>query len=516
MEKSKNTLILRFLNAVEKGGNKLPDPVILFIILSAIVIVISAIAAITEVSVSGNIINRSTGELEETTITAISLLSVEGIRHIFTSAVGNFTGFAPLGVVLVAMIGVGVAESSGFISALLKKLVSVTPKRFITPTVVFLGIMSSVAADVGYVVLIPLGAIIFAGFNKHPLAGLAAAFAGVSGGFSANLLIGSIDPLLSGLSQSAGQIMDSTLIVGAESNYYFMLVSTILITVIGTFVTEKILIPKLGEYKSTLSSSKAEDNSYSLTDTERQGIKYGLIGLLLVTAFILALIFSGVLTDDQGNIIGRTPFIGSIVVIISLFFMISGVFYGYGSGQFKNGKDFVRSMDDSMRSMASYIVLAFFAAQFINYFSYSNLGLIISFKGAEFLESAGFTGIGLIISFIIITGFINLFIGSASAKWAIMAPVFVPMLMQLGYHPAFVQLAYRIGDSTTNIITPLLPYFAIIISFAQKYDKNAGIGTLVSMMLPYSIALLIGWTILLIIWFIFALPIGPAYGIFYP
>ena len=496
---NKPGLIDKFLAFIEKLGNKLPDPITLFFILSAVVILVSAIAASLQISV----VNPANGE----TISAVSLVTPDGIRQIFTKAVENFTGFKPLGIVLVAMLGVGVAEYTGLLSALLRRLVLIAPGRFICPAVVFAGVMSNIAADAGYVVLVPLGAVIFLAYKRHPLAGLAAVFAGVSGGFSANLIINPLDPLLAGLSQSAAQLIKPEYQVNATANYYFMVVSTFLITAIGWFVTEKIVEPRLGSYEPEEDSDEIEQ----LTPAERKGLRQAGYTLLGFTALILVLVLpsQGILRDPKTFTIIPSPFINSIVFIITLLFLVTGIVYGKVSGSITNDKDVAKAMSNSMSSMGYYIVLAFFAAQFIAYFSWSNLGIIMAVNGANFLKATGFTGVPLLVLFILVSLVINLFVGSASAKWAIMAPVFIPMFMLVGYSPELIQAAYRIGDSSTNIITPLMPYLPVVLAFAQKYDKNLGLGTLISLMLPYSIAFLLGWLILFIVWFVFGLPWGP-------
>ncbi|TYP54207.1 aminobenzoyl-glutamate transport protein [Thermosediminibacter litoriperuensis] len=499
-------LFNRFLDFVERAGNKLPHPVTLFIILALLVIVISAIAASAGVQVSYE--RFKDGQPEMVTVTAVNLLTVQGIRQIFSEAVKNFTSFAPLGTVLVAMLGVGVAEGTGLIQASLKKLVLSTPRQLVTFVVVFAGVMSNIASDAGYVVLVPLGALVFLSFDRHPLAGLAAAFAGVSGGFSANLLVSTLDPLLAGISQEAARMFQPGYVVNPTDNYYFMAASTILISLLGTWVTERIVEPRLGIYEGEF---QHEEGLTTLTPEESKGLKWAGITLLIYVAAILAMVVppNGLLRSETGEVLKNSAFINGLVPIIAFGFMLPGIAYGMAVGSVKSDKDVASIMSKGMSTMGGYIVLAFFAAQFVSYFSWSNLGIILAVKGANFLKAAGMTGIPLMIGFILVSAFINLFIGSASAKWAIMAPVFVPMFMALGYSPAFTQLVYRIGDSSTNIITPLMSYFAVIVAFAQKYDKNVGIGTLISAMLPYSIMFLVGWTILMVIWFILGLPIGP-------
>ena len=497
-----NTIVDRWLNRVERVGNKLPQPIILFFILAGLILVISWFISLFDIAVQ----HPGTGE----TIRAINLLSKSGIQRIFTEAVSNFTQFAPLGVVLVAMLGVGVADKSGLITAALKKLVLGAPDKYITAVVVFAGIMSNLALDAGYVVLVPLGAIIFAAKNRHPLVGLAAAFAGVSGGFSANLIISALDPLLAGLSTEAAQLIDPSYTVVPSANWWFMIASTFLVTIIGTWVTEKVVAPRFGEYHGEHS-----EDIEGITPQEKRGMKSALIWTV-ITIIGIAILAHFFLRGENGDLIRTiTPFVHGMVPLIAIFFFIPGLAYGKSAGTIKNSDDVADFFDETMSDMGGYIALAFAAGQFVAYFSWSNLGTILAIKGADFLQAIDFTGLPLILVFILVAALINIFIGSATAKWAIMAPVFVPMLMQLNYSPEFAQMAYRIGDSTTNIISPLMPYFAIIISFAKKYDKDLGIGTLISTMLPYSVAFFIGWAFLLIIWFLFNIPIGPGGTLFY-
>ncbi|KAB3531833.1 AbgT family transporter [Alkaliphilus serpentinus] len=505
-KQNKKGFFNKFLDVIEVVGNKLPHPVTLFVLFSLLVIAISAIAAKLGVSVVFDRINIATGETEIITVEAVSLLTKTGVRDIFSKAVTNFTSFAPLGTVLVAMLGVGVAEGTGLVQAALRKLVLSTPKRLITAVVVFAGIMSNVASDAGYVVLVPLGALIFLSFKRHPLAGLAAAFAGVSGGFSANLIFGTIDALLGGLSQAAAQMYSPGYAVDIAANWYFMAASTVIITIIGTIVTEKIVEPRLGEYKGD-----AEVLIDKVDANETKGLIWALISLVAFIAVIVALVApaNGILRSDAGEILKNSAFMGGLVPIIALAFLVPGVAYGIAAKTITSDKDLAGFMGKAMSSMGGYLVLAFVAAQFVSYFAWSNLGTILAVKGADFLQATNMTGLPMLIGFIFVAGFINLFIGSASAKWAIMAPIFIPMFMRLGYTPEFTQLAYRIGDSTTNIISPLMSYFAVIVAFAQKYDKKTGIGTLISVMVPYSLLFLLGWTLLFIAWFLLRIPIGP-------
>ncbi len=485
-----------FLNVIERVGNKLPHPGTLFLIMSLIIAGVSVIGSLLGWSVTyeGLVKVDDVFQVQEVTASAKSLLSVEGIQYIFSNLVKNFTGFAPLGTVLVALVGIGVAERSGFIATALRVVASGTPKRLVTMMVVFLGVISNVASDAGYVVLPPLAAMIFISFGRNPIAGLAAAFAGVSGGFSANLLPSSLDPLLAGLTQEAANIINPSYTVEVLGNYWFMIVSTFLITIVGTIVTEKIVEPRLGTYTGDFKGTFDE-----ITDVEKKALKCAMFGVLLSIALTVGLYF----------ILGETIFLGAgIVPIIVIVFFIPGYIYGKVAGKIKTDADVMGMITESFGAMSGYLVLVFFAAQFIAFFNYSNLGTILAVTGADFLKVLNAPDIILILIFIVIVAFINLFMGSASAKWAILAPVFVPMLMELGISPEFSQLAYRIGDSTTNIISPLMSYFAMIIVYLQRYDKKASFGTLISTMLPYSIAFLISWSILLVIWMFLGLDIG--------
>jgi len=504
-------MINKFLNIVERAGNALPHPATLFAILSATILVLSFVMSLFDPQV----IHPGTKE----TIKVVNLLSKEGLDLILTRTVTNFTGFAPLGTVLVALLGIGIAESSGLIGTMLRLVVLKSPAKILTFVVVFAGVISNTASEVGYVLLVPLAAVIFLAAGRHPLAGLAAAFAGVSGGYSANLLLGTVDPLLAGLSQEAAQIMNESYTVSAASNYYFMFVSTFLISGLGTLVTEKIVIPKLGLYTG---DAEAED-IHPLNAAEKKGLFYATIAtLIMVLIMVWGLLpedsfiaFSGFLREAGTGSILKSPFLKGIVTIIFVVAAVAGIAYGVGAKTIKSDADVMKGMGKSMETLGSYIVLVFFAAQFVEYFKWTNIGLISAISGAEFLQSIKLTGIPLMIGFILIAALINIIMGSASAKWAIMAPVFIPMFMILGYSPEFTQLVYRIGDSVTNIISPMLSYFALIVAFINQYDKKAGIGTVISIMLPYSIVFFVGWSIMLAIWMVLGLPIGPGAPLHY-
>jgi len=507
-EKIKKPLFQRFLDGVEIAGNKLPTPVVLFAILAVIIMVISHIAFLLDASV----MKPSLGDKPEELVTAFSLLTREGIAFIFTNTVSSFVGFAPLGIILVVMLGVGVAEHVGLFSALLRKAMLGASKNVVTLMVVFVAMLSNVASDTGYVVVIPLGAAIFYALGRHPLAGLAAAFFGVSGGFAANIILSTQDFLLTGITQQ---------VVGYEvlptCNFYFLAVSFFVLTALGYFVTEKIIIPRLGPYKAE--EGLDLNVSDELTADEKRGLKFaGLFLLGIVGALLIVILpsWAPLRNPVTGSLLVEAPLMRGLVPIIMVVFLSPAIGFGIATKKIKSTKDVVTAMTKAMQTMGSYLVLAFFAAQFIKYFEVSNLGIIMSVNGAHFLEGIGFVGLPLIISFIVLTAFINIFIGSAAAKWAIMAPIFVPMFMQLGFDPSFTQLAYRIGASVTNIITPLLPYFALILVCAEKYDKKASIGTLISLMLPYSILALIVWSLFLVAWYFTGFPIGIGGEIFLP
>lgn len=496
----------KFLSGIERIGNALPHPATLFALLALLVIVLSGIISLFNVSVA----HPGTGE----TVEVFNLLSREGLAMILTKLVTNFTSFAPLGTVLVALLGIGIAEGSGLIGALLRMLVLSSPKRLLTAVIVFAGVMSNAASEVGYVLLVPLAAIIFLAVGRNPLAGLAAAFAGVSGGYSANLLLGTVDPLLAGLSTEAARIIDPAYLVNPACNYFFMAVSTFLITGLGTCVTEKIVEPRLGTYHG---DEKAEEIK-NLNADEKRGVRYAAITALIFTGLVLWGLIpeNGFLRDPETQSVLHSPFLQGIVALLFISAAACGIAYGIGAKTIRNDSDVMKGMAKAMETLGSYIVLVFFAAQFVAFFNWTNLGLITAINGADFLKSTGIQGIPLMLLFILIAATINLVMGSASAKWAIMAPVFIPMFMLLGYTPEYTQMVYRIGDSVTNIISPMMSYFALIVAFIQRYDKKAGIGTVISTMLPYTIVFTIGWSILLIIWVLLGLPLGPGAHIHMP
>lgn len=511
----------RFLKGVEWLGNLLPHPVILFVWMSVLLLVLSAVFSYFGVSVTDPRPEGTAGRSEDGIIYVVNLLNGEGLAKIVENLVTNFTGFVPLGTVLVALLGVGIAERSGLISAALRGLVLNAPRKMVTFTVVFAGIMSNTAAELGYVVLIPLAAVIFHSLGRHPLAGLAAAFAGVSGGYSANLLLGTVDPLLSGITQEAARIIDPTYTVGAEANWYFMMASTFLISGLGYFVTEKIVEPSLGEYnpKEADDPSVLENKIEPVSSLEKKGLIWAGISMIIFCLLLAWTIVpaDGVLRNAETGLVSGSPFLHGIVVFIFVFFAVPGYIYGKITKSITSNQDVVDAMSHAMSSLSIYIVLVFFAAQFTAFFNWSNLGSVMAVSGATFLNDIGLSGPLLLIGFILICAMVNLMLGSASAQWAVTAPIFVPMLMLTGYAPEMIQAAYRIGDSTTNIITPMMSYFGLIMAVAIRYKRGTGVGTLMAMMLPYSMIFLVGWVTLFCIWvFVLGLPVGPGAETFYP
>jgi aminobenzoyl-glutamate transport protein len=503
----KNTGILQvMLNWTEKAGNALPHPGTLFAIFALLTLVLSAVGA----AMGWEVIHPGTKEI----IKPVNLLSHDGIHRILLDMVDNFTGFAPLGIVMVAMLGIGIAEQSGLISAVIRLLVLNSHKQLLTFIIVFSGILSNVASDVGYVLLIPLAGVIFIAVGRHPIAGMAAAFAGVSGGFSANLLLGTVDPLLAGLSTEAAEILDPTYEVNPTANYYFMVASTFVIAFAGTFITNKVVEPRLGKY-----TGKVDENESSVEHLNKTEIK-GLLMALLTMIGIIIITLIGIIPEDgyfrgaDGGVL-TSPLIKGVVAMLFITAGATGLAYGITTGAFKNDSDVMKGMAASMKTLATYFVLVFFAAQFVAYFKWSNLGIILAVEGAETLMSADIGLIPLMILFIILSASINMLMGSASAKWAILAPIFIPMFMIMGYSPELSQVVYRIGDSVTNVISPMMSFFALIIAFVQKYDPKAGIGTIIATMIPYSFGFFIIWVVLLVAWLLLGLPLGPDAGIHY-
>ncbi len=509
----------RFLDSVEWLGNLLPHPVTLFAILALAMVLLSGLFGAMGLAVPDPRPEGAAGRSEDGMIRAVSLMDGEGLRRIFTGLVSNFTGFAPLGVVLVAMLGIGVAEKSGVLSAVVRGTVLGASRNMVTLAIVFAGVISNTASELGYVILIPLAGAVYYSLGRHPLAGMAAAFAGVSGGYSANLLIGTIDPLLAGITEETAQLIDPNYGVTATASYYFMAVSTFLVTGIGALVSIYIVEPKLGCFDSSRAEPELlETEIMPLSALERKGLRAAGIAFIAVLALMALTLVPewGVLRDGETGDRLRSPFFTGFAVWILVFFTVLGFAYGKVVGTIRNDRDMIDGMSKAMSSLGLYIVIVFFAAQFVAFFAWSNLGAITAVNGATFLQEMGLTGPALFVGFILICAIINLMLGSASAQWAMTAPIFVPMLMLIGYSPEVIQTAYRIGDSTTNIITPMMSYFGLILAWAARYDRNVGIGTMIAMMLPYSIFFTIAWMLLFFLWvFGLGLPVGPGSPTYY-
>ncbi|PLW69640.1 AbgT family transporter [Pseudohalioglobus lutimaris] len=492
----------RALAGVERIGNKLPDPAVLFIALLVAVWVLSWLLSYVDWGVS----DPRTGE----PLVVVNQLSGESMVLFFSSMVKTFAHFHPIGVVLVAMLGIGVADHTGFINSALRAMMGVTARWLLTPMLILVGIVSHTAADAGYVLVIPLGGAIFYAAGRHPLAGIAAAFAGVSGGFSANFIPSAIDPMLQGISQSSAQILDPGITLNPLNNYFFTAYSSFLIVAVGWWVTDKLVEPRL---QGTIIDDDLEDlpSMQPLDDNERRGLRAALWSMALAVTLLVASAWP-VNSPWRGQTGGLTelgaPLMGSIVPLIFILFLVPGVVYGYRAGTVTSARDIIAGMTKAMESMAYYLVIMFFIAQFIFAFAQSNLGILLAIEGAAVLQAAGLPSAMTIVGIILLTGLLNLFIGSASAKWALLAPIFVPLLMKLGISPDLTQAAYRVGDSTTNIITPLMPYFPLVVVYCQRYIKSAGIGTLTAMMLPYSITFISVWSLFLLAYWALGIPLG--------
>ncbi len=501
--------VQRFLAAVERLGNKLPDPAMLFLYALLIVWLLSWLFSGHQFSVPS---------LDGTRELSVSnQLSGQSLATFLSQMVKTFTGFAPLGVVLVAMLGVGVAEHTGFINAGLKALLSITPQQLLTPMLLLVAIVSHTAADAGYVLVIPLGGVIFYAAGRHPLAGIACAFAGVSGGFSANFIPSGIDPLLQGFTQSAAQILDASREVNPLSNWAFTSASSLLVIAVGWFLTDKVIEPRL---KGTpIDGSETDAKMSGLSAEERRGLTAGLIVMALGVA---ALVFAAYPDDSplrapNGDITAfSAPIMQSIVPLIFLLFIIPGTVYGYVAGTVSNHRDIIAGMTQSMSTMAYYLVMIFFCAQFTYAFAQSNLGALLAVQGAEVLKAMALPGAVTLVGIILLTALVNLLVGSASGKWALLAPIFVPILMQLGLSPELTQAAYRVGDSSTNIITPLMPYFPLVVAYCQRWVSSTGIGTVTALMLPFSLAFVVLWSLFLLAYWALGLPLGLAASYTYP
>ena len=492
-------LLNRFLNVIEWSGNKLPDPIIIFAALCALTLTASAVAGLSGWSA----VHPGTGE----TLVATNLLSAEGMRVVIGDAAKTFGAFAPLGQVLIIMLGIGVAERSGWFEVGLTQSMTSAPKGLIIPAIALIGLLGNIAGDAAPIVLPPLAALIFLKLGWHPIAGIALAYAAATGGFAANLMIGMSDALVQGFTQEAAVIIDPDIETTVPMNWWFIAASVVVLLPVLWLVTTKIAIPRLGAYQAT---DDVEAGDMEVTDVQRRANRWALVALALFAALVVAACIpqgSFLRNAETGSLTTDAPLMNGIGLILALAFFIPGLVYGVRAKTITGSSDVARMMVESMATMASFIVVVFFASQLLSYVSASNMGAILAIRGAELLE--GQDGIVLILGIIAISAVVNLFVGSASAKWAILAPIFIPMMMLLGYHPAFTQMVYRIGDAVTNPITPMFPYFALVLTYAQRYDKKLGIGTFISTLVPYSLAMGLVWTAMMVVWYLLGWPLGP-------
>lgn len=500
--KSRRGLFDRILNAIEYAGNKLPNPFMLFLYLTIIVMLASWFMSSQGLSV----VHPGKGEV----LPIKNLISAEGVEYMLTSLLKNFTGFAPLGLVLVMMMGIGLTEKVGLFDYAIRRSIMRSPPELLTYSIAFVGIMGNIASDAAMLLIPPISAMVFYKVGRHPLAGLAVGYATSSAGFTANLFIVGTDALLSGISTQAAKIVDASVEVTPVANWYFNIASVFMLTLLAGFITTRIIEPRLGKYHGDEVEVEVEEDSPKAPKALRNAC---IAGSAYILFFVIAILMKGsILRNPDFSLVPQPLFLKGIIPILFGFFLTVGVTYGVTIGKIKSSNDMVNYMSESVRDLGGYIVLIFVISQFIGFFTWSNIGTWIAVNGASFLKEVNFTGIELIIAYIVFTASLNFLITSGSAKWALEAPVFIPMFMALGYNPGFVQAAYRIADSSTNIITPLMPYMVIILTFMQKYDKRAGIGTLISLMLPYSLLFLASWIVLLLLFYYLGIPYGPGVG----
>jgi len=501
------TTMQKFLDVVERVGNRVPHPVVIFVILIGIVIALSHIFYMFDIHVSYQVINPETHKVEDASVTARSLLTIDGIRFMFTGFVQNFMNFNAVGIIIVAMLGVGVAEEAGLVNALIRKLVAVTPSGALTYVLVFVGILSSIAADAGYLVLIPLAAAAFISVGRHPLAGLATAFAAVASAFLVNILIVPVDGVLTEITNDAIHILNPSISIDLTANFWFSIGSVVLLTFLIAIITEKVVEPRLGVYDGDYTV----EGGGQLSDAESRGLRFALYGLIGVIIFMLLLTlpsWAPLRNPDTGSLISNSPFMNSLIVTIALLFLTTGVCYGIGSGSMKTTNEVIAAMTKAIASLSGLILLLLVISQFLAYFNYTNMATLAAVSLARVLQQADLGAIWLLIGFVIVVFILDLIITGAIPKWAIFAPIFVPLLMKLGVAPEAVLAAYRVGDSPINAITPLNAYFAMIVVFAQKYQKDAGVGTIIALMLPYIGALCVIWTVFLAAWYLLGIPWG--------
>jgi aminobenzoyl-glutamate transport protein len=503
-----HTGMQRMLDVIERVGNRVPHPAVIFLILIGVVVVLSHLFHLIGVSVNFEVIDPVTHQVQPATATVNSLLSVDGLRFMLTTVVPNFLGFTAVGVVIVAMVGVGLADEAGLIKTLIRKLVIVAPPAALTWILVLVGILSSIAADAGYLVLIPLAAVAYQSVGRHPLAGLAAAFAAVGGAFGVNVLVKPVDGVLTGITNDAIHMLDPTLSIDLTANLFFSIASVALMTVVIVVVSNRFVEPRLGPWQG----GAPAEGSGDLSAEERRGLKFALVGTLaVVVAYLLLTLPAGAPLRHpvSGAIIGNSPFMDGLIVLVTALFLGAGLGYGFGAGTLKTATDVVDAIVKTLGSLSGLIFLLLIISQFVAYFSYTNMATVAAVKLGAVLADAGLGAVTLLAAFILVTFVIGFLMPQMIPKWALMAPVFVPLFMQLGVAPDAVLAAYRVSDSPSNVINPLMPYFALIVTYAQRYQKDAGVGTVIALMLPFAVSLLVVWTLLMLGWYAFGLPFGP-------
>ncbi len=545
-----------FLGKIEEIGNKVPHPAMIFVYLIVFVILLSTVLGIFGVGITEDILVPASPEqvdvaywggtdapvqvypegyvpdyvVETVTTTVRPLISIEGIRFIFTSFVNNFAGFSVVAVIFVAMIGVGVAEEAGMMGALIRKLVAVAPGSLLTFIIILIGGLSSIATDAGYLILIPLGAAAFLSVGKNPVAGVAAAYAGVSAAFSVNILLAPLDALLTEMTNEAIALVDPTQSITITANFFFSAISTVLMAVIMTFITVKLIEPRLGKYNPAAALGKApgqgepdietpDDGPIVDAAAEARGLSYALRGFIIGIVVILLLTVppgAPLRHPETGLVIGQTPFMDSLIFIISMLFLVAGIGYGRGAGTIKSSNDVIAGITKTFASLAGLVFILLLISQFIGLFNWSNLPNVIAGAMAQALESASVPPIVLLIGMILVICVLDIIMPGSLPKWAIFAPIFVPLFMRLGIAPQTVLAAYRIGDSPLNVVTPLMVYLPFIVIVAQRYDKSVGLGTIIALMIPYTFIVLITWIIFFVIWWTLGIPLGPGYPVAMP
>jgi len=508
--KPQKTRMEKVLDTIERIGNKVPHPAVLFVWLIVTVIVVSHICYVLGFSATYESINPTTHQPEQVTSTAQSLLTRSGIAFMYENVVSNFMNFTAVGVIIVAMLGVGVAEASGLIKALIRKLVRVAPAAALTYILVFLGIVSSIAADAGYLVLIPLGAAAFLSIGRNPLVGLAASFAAVSSVFSVNIIVKPLDGILTEVTNDAIHLLNPNESISLTANFWFSTASVVLMTVVCGLITNKVMEPRLGPYRAP-KEIQAEEGEAADATSESRGLKFAAWGLLaiLVLFCLVTLPHNAPLRNAAtGSLVGDSPFMNGLIVFIALVCLVVGAAYGFGARTMRNTTHVIVAMEKATIGLGGLIFQLFFISQFIALFTYTHIATIMAVKVGDWLETLGLGPIPLLVGFVLVVMVLDLFITGAIPKWAIFAPVFVPLLMRLNVRPEAVLAAYRVGDSPVNAITPMMAYFPLIVGFATKYDKKAGVGTVIAMMLPYVITIAVVWIIMFVLWQVLRLPWG--------